>query len=152
FFVQKDEVVLSANVHNYLKVEKKIRVSLEFDGGTLLADPKLMTQEVSIAAGGGRRVDWNVKGVSEGGAIVPVKAVSDVDADAMQMRFPCFVHGMSKMESFTGVIRPDKDLGKIVYSVPAERRVNDSVVEIRYTPTLAGAMIDSLPYLVDYPY
>ena len=27
FFMQKDEVVLSANVHNYLKAEKKIRVS-----------------------------------------------------------------------------------------------------------------------------
>jgi alpha-2-macroglobulin len=152
FFVQKDEVVLSANVHNYLKVEKKIRVALEFDGGTLYADPKLMTQEVTVAAGGERRVDWNVKVISEGEAIVRMKAVSDVDADAMQMRFPCFVHGMSKMESFTGVIRPDKDLGKIVFSVPAERRVNDSIVEIRYTPTLAGAMIDSLPYLVDYPY
>ena len=29
FFVQKDEVVLSANVHNYLKTEKKVHVVLE---------------------------------------------------------------------------------------------------------------------------
>src|SRR4029079_741082 len=35
FFVQKDEVVLSANVHNYLKNEKTVTVSLELDGGTL---------------------------------------------------------------------------------------------------------------------
>ena len=33
FFTQKDEVVLSANVHNYFKKEKKL--SLEMDGGTL---------------------------------------------------------------------------------------------------------------------
>src|SRR5262249_8626846 len=35
FFVQKDEVVLSANVHNYLKGDKQVAVSLELDGGTL---------------------------------------------------------------------------------------------------------------------
>ena len=35
FFTQKDEVVLSANVHNYLKKEKDVAVSLEVEGGTL---------------------------------------------------------------------------------------------------------------------
>ena len=29
FFTQKDEVVLSANVHNYLKKDKEVTVSLE---------------------------------------------------------------------------------------------------------------------------
>ena len=57
---QKDEVVLSANVHNYLKTDKKVHVSLELEGGTLAAlgsaDP-----EVSIPAGGEKRVDWRVK-------------------------------------------------------------------------------------------
>ncbi|MBI3821611.1 MAG: alpha-2-macroglobulin, partial [Planctomycetes bacterium] len=151
FFVQKDEVVLSANVHNYLKAAKKVKVSLEFDGGTLQSlDP--MTLTVDVASGGERRIDWRVKVVSEGEAVVRMKAVSDEDSDAMQMRFPCFVHGMLKVESFTGVIRPGKDLGTVVFNVPAERRVNESVLEVRYSPTLAGAMIDSLPYLVDYPY
>ncbi len=35
FFMQKDEVVLSANVHNYLKKDKEVAVSLEVEGGTL---------------------------------------------------------------------------------------------------------------------
>ena len=151
FFVQKDEVVLSANVHNYLKGEKKVRVTLEFDGGTLAAlDP--MVRDITVASGGEHRVDWRVKVVNEGEAIVRMKAVTAEDSDAMQMRFPVFVHGMLKMDSFTGVIRPDKDKGIVTFNVPADRRVNESVLEVRYTPTLAGAMIDSLPYLVDYPY
>ncbi|KKL71728.1 hypothetical protein LCGC14_2092020, partial [marine sediment metagenome] len=33
FFVQKDEVVLSANVHNYLAKKKKVKVVLELAGG-----------------------------------------------------------------------------------------------------------------------
>ena len=33
-----------------------------------------------------------------------------------------------------------------------ERRINETRLEVRYSPTLAGAMVDALPYLVDYPY
>src|SRR5262249_27145125 len=29
---------------------------------------------------------------------------------------------------------------------------NESRLEVRFSPTLAGAMVDALPYLVDYPY
>ena len=163
FSVQKDEVVLSANIHNYLKRDKQIRVMLEFDGGTLAviepppppipgASFKAVQQDITIKAGGEQRVDWRVKVINEGEAVVRVKAITDDDSDAMEMRFPCYVHGMLKMDSFTGVIRPDKDFSKVVFNVPAERRVNDSVLEVRYSPTLAGAMVDALPYLVDFPY
>ena len=35
FFVEKDEVVLSANIHNYLDTEaKSIQAVLELDGGS----------------------------------------------------------------------------------------------------------------------
>ena len=92
-------------------------IAMVFQEPLTALDP--LTQEVTVAAGGQRRVDWRVKVVHEGEAVVRMKAVSDEDADAVQMRFPCFVHGLLKTESFTGVIRPDKDLGKIVFSVPA---------------------------------
>lgn len=91
------------------------------DGGTLAAiDP--LTRDITVASGGEFRVDWKVKVVNEGEALIRMKAISDEDSDAMEMRFPCFVHGMLKMDSFTGVIRPDKDFGKVVFNVPAERR------------------------------
>lgn len=151
FFVQKDEVVLSANVHNYLKAEKKVDVTLELAGGTLVAmDP--LARQVTIASGGEKRIDWRVKVANEGDAIVRMKAICDEDGDAMEMRFPCFVHGMEKFESFTGVIRPDKEMGTVAFNVPAERRINQTRLEVRYSPSLASAMVDALPYLVDYPY
>ncbi len=40
FFVEKDEVVLSANVHNYLKTKKTVQVSLELAGKTLDLNPR----------------------------------------------------------------------------------------------------------------
>jgi uncharacterized protein YfaS (alpha-2-macroglobulin family) len=151
FFTQKDEVVLSANVHNYLKKDKDVAVTLEVEGGTLELTGSAL-QNVKIAAGGEKRVDWRVKVKEEGRAIVRMKAVTDEESDAMQMSFPSYVHGMLKMDSFSGVIRPEKESGKITMTVPAERRINQTRLEVRFTPTLAGAMVDALPYLVEYPY
>jgi len=151
FFVEKDEVVLSANVHNYLKNPKPVDVVLELDGDNLASMGKL-TQQVTIDAAGEKRVDWRVKVSREGETVVRMKALTDEESDAMEMRFPVYVHGMLKMESFSGVIRPDTDQGSVALAVPAERRINESRIEVRYSPTLAGAMVDALPYLVEYPY
>jgi uncharacterized protein YfaS (alpha-2-macroglobulin family) len=151
FFVQKDEVVLSANVHNYLKTQKTVDVTLELEGGTLATLTDLKRQ-ITVPAGRDQRVDWRVQVKSEGEAVVRVKAVTDEESDAMEMRFPCLVHGMLKMDSFAGVIRPDKESASVTMTVPAERRANETRLEVRFSPTLAGAMVDALPYLVDYPY
>ena len=151
FFVQKDEVVLSAVVHNYLDSAKRVRVALELDGGTIV--PMVETsREVEVPAGGETRVNWRVKVVEEGEAIVRMKALTDEESDAMEMTFPVYVHGMLKMDSYAGVIRPDDKQGQFTINVPAERRPSQSRLEVRYSPTLAGAMVDALPYLADYPY
>jgi uncharacterized protein YfaS (alpha-2-macroglobulin family) len=150
FFVEKDEVVLSANVHNYLKGDKSARVSLEMEGPLAVLGEAV--QNISVAANGERRVDWRVAVRGEGEAVVRVKAITDEESDAMEMRFPCYVHGMLKTESFAGALRPEESAGKIAFTVPAERRVDESRLEVRYSPTLAGALVDALPYLVDYPY
>ena len=151
FFVQKDEVVLSANVHNALDHKKSVRVVLELDGGCLKAMGSA-TQAIEIDAKGERRVDWRVKVVGEGEAVVRMKALSDEESDALEMRFPAYVHGMLKTESWAGALRPDAQSATITVRVPADRRPEQTRLEVRYSPSLAGAMVDALPYLVDYPY
>jgi len=153
FFVQKDEVVLSANVHNYLKTKKTVKVVLELDGKCLAPMNGVnMTQTVKIDPKGENRVDWRVKVVTPGEAVVRMKALTDEESDAMEMKFPVFIHGMLKTESFCGVIRPDKKTATVAIRVPAERLTEQTRLELRYSPTLAMAMIDALPYMVDYPY
>ena len=153
FFVQKDEVVLSANVHNYLKKAKKVDVQLVLGGGCIeLIKGQKASQKVDVPASGEKRVNWRVKVLKEGSAKITMKALTDEESDAMAMTFPVFVHGMLKTDSFSGVIRPQNKSGKFVINVPKERRPAESRLEIRYSPTLAGAMVDALPYVVEYPY
>ena len=151
FFVETDEVVLSAVVHNYLKEAKQVRVVLALEGDRL-EGPESLEKTVEIAAGGETRVDWRVKAVREGEATIRMSALTDAESDSMQQSFPVLVHGMLKTESFSGVIRPTEESGKFTFTVPEKRRPEQTRLEVRYSPTLAGAMIDALPYLVDYPY
>ncbi len=177
FFVEKDEVVLSANVHNYLKTKKTVQVSLDLPDKTLAVIPERAgsvsdgssgvgssltlparpapsdsTREIEVPAGEEKRVDWRVKVIHEGEATVRMKALTDEESDATEQKFPVYVHGMSKMVSFSGALRPKDESGVITMTVPAERREGESELEVRYSPTLAGAMVDALPYLADYPY
>ncbi len=158
FFTETDEVVLSAVVHNYLETEKEAQVELLLEGGTLeylnseISDLNSASQAVTIPAGGEVRVDWRVKAITEGDAVITMRALTDEESDAMQQTFPVYVHGILKTESYSGVIRREDDSGVIDVNVPMDRRVNQSRLEVRYSPTLAGAMVDALPYLVEYPY
>ncbi len=186
FFVESDEVVLSAVVHNYLKTKKNVQVSLELEGHcmgvpidvmmtdgihrTQFMEGKVGGREVEVAPNAEARVDWRVKVRDEGQATVRMKALTDEESDAMEQKFPCYIHGALKMEARSGVIRGFSPLpkgegtnrphpnplpegeGTMRFDVPEMRRAAQSRLEVRYSPTLAGAMVDALPYLVDYPY
>ncbi|MGB9442210.1 MAG: MG2 domain-containing protein [Desulfobacterales bacterium] len=153
FFVETDEVVLSANVHNYLKNRKTARVELELEGGCLaLLSGEKGAKSITLDPNGEKRVDWRVKALKEGEAVIRMKALTDEDSDAVQMHFPVYVHGMTKQIARSGVIPPDATETSVLFDVPAERRVDESRFELRFSPSLAGAMVDALPYLTSYPY
>ena len=156
FFVQTDEVVLSAIVHNYLKTKKTVagragtgrqaslRAAWADDSIADRRDRPPTARPASIGAS---------RSLDEGEAVVRMKALTDEESDAMEQKFPCYIHGMLKMDSFSGAIRPDRTRAASSPSTcPNERRPKQSRLEVRYSPTLAGAMVDALPYLVDYPY
>ena len=151
FFVEKDEVVLSAVVHNYLKTEQAATISLELEGGTLTSSSPLSVER-TIKAGGETRIDWRSKVTGEGEAIVRMKVITVDDSDAMEMTYPVYVHGILKQEAWSRVIDPDADTTSITVKVPAERRPEQTRLEIRYSPTIAGSIVDAIPYLAEYPY
>ncbi|MGI9430333.1 MAG: MG2 domain-containing protein [Bythopirellula sp.] len=153
FFVERDEVVLSAIVHNYLPEAKQITVKMELEGDSLFTISSQPAIEiVEVEAGGEQRVDWRVKVAREGLATIRMSALTDTESDAMQLSFPVHVHGMQKTDSYTGVVRPSASSAQFSISIPEARRPEQTRLELRYTPTLAGAMVDALPYLIDYPY
>lgn len=151
FFVEKDEVVLSAIIHNYLDSDREVTVALELEGDSLKATEQL-TRKVSVTSKGETRVDWTVKAIKAGAATVRMKAITTDDSDAMQMEFPVLVHGAEKMEAFCGQLRDDEKELTFDLTIPAERRVDETKLEVRFSPSLAMSMIDALPFLATYPH
>src|SRR5690606_24642030 len=103
FLVERDEVMISANVHNYLSSAKKVRVKLELEGDLLSPQGSLET-EVEVEPQGEQRVDWHVTATAEGTAKVRVLDFTDEESDAMQLDLPVKVHGMEKLIPHSGVM------------------------------------------------
>lgn len=168
FFVERDQVVLTANVHNYLKTSKRVKMTLQTDGSVLplapaaaglqsIATGTLMKDTsgyVEIKAGEEARVNWIVNVAREGQANVQMVAQTDEESDAVKMEFPVLVHGVQRFTAQSGVLRQGsgQDTQVVSINMPKERRVGASTLNVQLNPSLAATMLDALPYLADYPY
>ena len=142
FFVERDEAVLTANVQNYLKTAKRVRVSLNLSSataglpvplstlpksgiittGTNLGEP---VGEVTVPAGGEARINWVVKVTRDGAAKIRMSAQTDEEADAVEMKFPVLVHGVQRFASQSGVLN-NSGTQSITIQMPKARRLGAS--------------------------
>ncbi len=151
FLVERDESVFSAVVQNDHDSPKTVKVSLELDGNTLEAIDGA-PQTVEIAAKSEARVDWRVKALREGEATFRMRADSGDDGDAVERKLPVLVHGMRRQDAWSRVVEPGADSAKIQIEVPEQRRPDQSKLTVRFSPTIAGAVVDAIPYLASFPH
>jgi alpha-2-macroglobulin len=179
FFVERDLVVLSANVHNYTPETTRAKVLLTLgddtaeivphrSAGILPASGKtgrkagetpalhaVDTPEtwVEIPKDGEKRIDWVIRVQREGQLKVRMTAQAPSAADAMEMSFPVLVHGVERQVSRSGVMRAErKEQLAVAIELPKERKAGSSEVVVQLNPSMAAVMLDALPYLLDYPY
>ena len=150
FFVETDEVTISTNVHNYLDTKQTIKVRLQ--SNPLLKAMSGLEQEITIPAGGEQRVDFRMKVVGSGEVNIKAFALAKDESDAIEMKFPAKVHGILKMDSFSGFISRNKNSAAIDFTVPDKIDPEYSLLEVRYSPSLALSMVSALPYLTSFPY
>ena len=91
FLVSGDEVTISALVHNYLPTTKTARVSLDVKGLTVLSGA---TQDVTIPSRGEAKLDWRLKPVNAGTAVLTGKALTDEESDALEIELPVHSPGL----------------------------------------------------------
>ncbi|MGN6133851.1 MAG: alpha-2-macroglobulin family protein, partial [Aureliella sp.] len=154
FLVERDQVVLSAIVHNDFDSAADVRVRLEIDGQTQLEFESGTEAErsVHIAAGQQARVVWKCRALAEGEVTLRAFAESARESDAMQLKLPIIVNGVLKTDSWAGTVRAEQASSSIQIKIPAERRPEHSRLTVRLSPSLALSMVDALPYLAGYPY
>ncbi len=155
FFVEKDKVVVSANIHNYTDKEQSVSYALA------AAHPGLeLSSEAAgaraqnttlIPAGGEKRIDWLFNVTQEGQTSIQVSAKTGTDSDAVRLSFPVLTHGAPQFAAHTGVITVDGTT-KIPLTFPKQRQFGATQLNVQMNPSLAATALDALPYLSDYPY
>lgn len=157
FFVERDEVVISANVHNYSETVQELTVELGIrdQGSGVSKLLRLISAEnpvqITLAPNSEERVDWRVAVVGNGEVTIRVSAASPQDGDAMELTFPVFEYGIEKMVAHLGDLRTT-DQAEFTLTVPDEIKQGSQNLQIVLSPSLAAITIDALPYLADYPY
>jgi uncharacterized protein YfaS (alpha-2-macroglobulin family)/tetratricopeptide (TPR) repeat protein len=146
FLVQGDKVTLSVNVHNYLAEAKRAKVSIEAEGLTIRGEAE---RWVEVASRGEARFDVEALAENPGTAKVLAKALTDEESDAMELSLPVYIHGIEKFAAAAGSVERSRE---IELNLPSEIKPGSAVLKLNVRPTIAGAMLDSLPYLIDYPY
>lgn len=151
FLVERDEAVIGAVVHNEHPVEKKVEVSLKLEVGRLEALSG-KPQTVTVPSKGEVRVEWKVKALKEGTAKITMTAQGEDDGDAVERELPVRVHGMARQDAWSVVLPVEKESVKIPFEVPGKLRPEETRLIVRWSPTVAGAVVDALPYLAEYPH
>lgn len=151
FFTERDMVTISAIVNNLSAEDQKVRVTLEAQG-IELKDPSFV--DVTVLAGGEKRVDWKAQAVKAGQAQLILKAQSSSLADAMSRSYPVIPHGIEKFLAQSTVLKAlnDEQAKEIIINIPKERIKESTQLKINLSPSIAANLLDALPYLADYPY
>ncbi len=154
FFVERDEVVLSANIHNALPGTRTVRASLvlpEAEG--ILTTTDVLTRDVEVASGGEARVDWRVSVRREGLARILVKGLTDEESDAVAMTFPVHVYGAHKtLASTLSMGVSESGDRSFVIDIPEQHKAGTARLALNWSPSLVLLLLDSLPFLTEYPY
>ncbi|HEX2059240.1 MAG TPA: alpha-2-macroglobulin family protein, partial [Thermoanaerobaculia bacterium] len=144
FFVVGDEVTVSGVVNNNTDAAITVTPALEVEGLTLRSSASSLRVEAHSEA----RADWIVVAEKPGTAKLRVSARGPRFGDAMERSFVVYEHGIDKLIARSGKMRGADTLVRL--ELPRERRSTDLTVQV--APSLAAAMLDALPYLLEFPY
>jgi alpha-2-macroglobulin len=147
FFVAGDRAVVSAVINNNTDEEQLVTPLLEAAGPLTLSGSGTGTA-IRVPAHGDARADWTLTATGAGDVKLRVTARGALHGDAMEKTFLVYEHGIDKLIARSGKLRGSEALIRL--DLPKERRGTELVVQV--TPTLAVAMLDALPYLLEFPY
>lgn len=164
FFTEKDEVVISANLHNYSDKSREVTTSIDLNGVKIKGDTSSKT--VSLNAGGEARVDWRIKVLSSGKLTARMRVADAELSDGVEKSFDVISHAVEKTESCfkilsslekldCGVYEGDEALElykKLGFNLPDKNEAKDLRAVVEVSDTLTGAIDKSLDYLKYYEY
>ena len=151
FFQERDEVTVSAIIHNYLSSAKLTKVSLEAENVEITGNEN--THTVVIGSNDEKRIDWKVKvNDASGFAKLIAKALTDEESDAVELKVPIQPYGL-QIARFNSFIISDNSASEKKYlDIPQYTNLKSAGVTINIAPSYAATILTALDELAGYPY
>src|SRR6185437_14036441 len=148
FFMQGDEVVISAIVHNYLTNGKKAHVTLDATGLDIVSGG---AQDVDVASRGEAKVDWRVRAKQTRSASITVKALTNEESDGLQQDIPVNPLGVEMAQARGGSLA-DGGAAALSFTFPDKTEPGSRAISVTVAPSIAGSLFGALDYLTSFPY
>ncbi len=176
FFREKDRVLVSGIVHNDMDEDKIVRVRLQVSKALEIVGEfnklkdvnrkkplkRSVQRNIKVPGHGKKRLDFmiHVKDMGidtlEQGrmAELSITAQTDKESDAMERRIPILENGVERVIRHNGVLNTTKGRkeAKITLNRPKSLKVGSEELIITLNSGVAGVIMDSIPYLIQYPY
>ncbi|MEO1269777.1 MAG: alpha-2-macroglobulin family protein, partial [Myxococcota bacterium] len=143
-FTEGDTVQLYASVHNQTDTHQRIAVTLASKDGEIAGENPV---HIELAPGANAPVYWRFTPTSSAFAELLMTAKAEVGSDASLKRLPVVRPGAEQIITAAGFARDT-----LTFTVPEDVDMESAQVELRFAPSLISDMVDTLDYLVQYPY
>ena len=143
-FTEGDKTKVLGQVVNGGKTRQTMRVRLKVENGAVLDRPE---REVTLEAGAAEMVYWTFKPGKAGFTQLLMSVESPAGSDASLKRLPVVRAAVEEAVTKSGFCKEPA-----VIEVPEGVDPATAQLEIRLAPTLMADLVDTLDYLVDYPY
>ncbi len=139
-----DKVQVGANIHNRTDKKQTLRLQLKVDNGKVLGQSELTR---TLEAGGSDIVYWNFEAGSAGFTDLLMTGTCDAGTDGALKRLPVVRASAEELITRAGYCKDP-----ITLDIPKGVDPKAATLEMRLAPTLAADLVDTLDYLVEYPY
>ena len=113
---------------------------------------RLQAGNVAVPKQGEAHVAWIVKATQPGDASLTLTARAGSEGDGMALVLPVLEDGIQQETAASGRLAGDARMQTLELALPEKLDAARTTVTVQLSPGHASAILDALPYLVDYPY
>lgn len=152
FLVAGDTAQPTALLVNRTDDDMAASVALSVEGSASATNAAALQQTVSVKRQGESTVPLPIKANTAGTAKFSGLARAGAEGDAMISVIPVLEDGIQQQTAATGRLAVGAKRQSFSLQLPTKLTRDRTGVSVQLSPSYAAAILDALPYLVDYPY
>ncbi len=153
FLVNGDSAEIAATLLNRSDQARSGEASLTVEGSAHLSDEATARQSsIPIGANAEAHLSWPLQTAAPGEARFTLVAQAGNESDAMAQALSVHEDGIPQDTTALTRLAPGAARAVVSLALPATLDLARTRVYAQLSPTPATAVLDALPYLVDYPY